>query len=259
MQYFVYHFQVFLLIMTRMTAMMTVAPFYSSGGIPLQMRAILAFLITVVIFPVVAATGKDLPGSMGGYYVLLIQEVAIGLYIGFLISVIFAAFQLAGDFFAVQIGFGINEVLDPIGQITVPLVGQFKNLIGLLVLLSMNGHHLIIQAVYRSYELAPYIGIHKSAAGGLLKYMLYAFSGMFVVALKIALPVLAVIFLVTVSEGVLAKVAPQMNIMMLGFPIKIVVAFAVLILSTPLIVRIMQVSLERVLKFVNNILRYWPT
>jgi flagellar biosynthetic protein FliR len=258
MQYFVYHFQVFLLIMMRMNAMIMLAPFFSSDVIPFRIKAVISFLITLVIFPVVAARGYHIPNDMGAYFLLVLQEVSIGLFLGFLISVIFAAFQLSGQYLAVQVGFGINEVLDPIGQVSVPLEGQFKNLIGLLVLLAMNGHHLMIQGVYRSYELAPIMSVNKVFLGGLLKYVLYTFTGMFVVALKIALPVVAVVFLVEVSLGVLARVAPQMNIMMLGFPFKIVISFVVMVVVTPLIVRIMWVSLERVFAFMFKMLAHWP-
>ncbi len=258
MEYFVYKFQVFLLIFVRMHSMIMIAPFFASGVIPFRAKALLAFFITLVIMPVVAENGYTLPGDMGAYYLLVVKEVLIGLFIGFLISIIFAAFQLSGQFFAVQIGFGINEVLDPIGQVSVPLIGQLKNLIGLLVLLAMNGHHMMIYAVYRSYELAPMMGITPSATSGYFKYAMHTFSGMFVIALKIALPVVATIFLVSISMGVLAKAAPQMNIMMLGFPFKIAVAFGILLLITPLVVRIMHVSLERTFNFLTKVLIHWP-
>ena len=81
---------------------------------------------------------------------------------------------------------------------------------------------------------------------------------MFVVALKISLPVIAIVFLVTVSLGVLAKVAPQMNIMMLGFPFKIAVSFVVMFVTAPLVVKIMWVSLERVFAFISKVLAHWP-
>lgn len=259
MYYFVYHFQVFMLIMMRMNAMIMVAPFYSSDVIPFRIKALISFLVSLVIFPVVVSKGGyQIPGDMGGYALLVMQEVAIGLFIGFMVSLIFSAFQLSGEFFAVQLGFGINEVLDPVAQISVPLVGQFKNLIGLLVLLAMNGHHMMLQGVYRSYELAPIMSVQKAFLGGLLKHVLYTFSGMFVVALKIALPIVGIVFLLEVSMGVLSKVAPQMNIMMLGFPFKITVAFIVMIGITPLIVRIMWVSLERVFAFIFKVLAAWP-
>jgi flagellar biosynthetic protein FliR len=245
--------------MMRMSSMMAIAPFYSSGIIPFRIRALVAFLVTLVIFPMVAS-GKAfmLTGNMGEYALMVLREVTIGVYIGFLISVIFAAFQLAGQYFAVQIGFGINEVIDPLAQVSIPLVGQLKNLIGLLVFLAINGHHFLIQAVYRSYELVPLFSIDSAASAGLLKFMAHAFSGMFVIALKISLPVVATVFLISVSMGILAKAAPQMNIMMLGFPFKIAVAFGVMVLISPLIVRVIQVSLERSFKFITKVLLFWP-
>jgi len=241
-----------------MNAMIMIAPFFSSGVIPFRLKALMSFMITLVIFTVVASRGYNIPENMGEYFLLVLQEVGIGLYIGFLVSIIFSAFQLSGQFFAVQIGFGISEVMDPVSQVSVPLIGQLKNLIGLLVFLAVNGHHFLIEAVYRSYELAPVMSISRQVSGGLFKFLLHSFSGMFVVALKISLPIVGVIFLVSVSLGVLARAAPQMNIMMLGFPFKIIVAFSMLILITPLVVRIMNVSLERTFKFITNVLLHWP-
>lgn len=245
--------------MMRMSSMMVIAPFYASGVIPFRIKAILSFLISLVIFPIVAHNGYGITGSMGEYALFVLREVTIGLYIGFLISVIVAGFQLSGEFFSVQIGFGINEVIDPLAQISIPLVGQLKNLIGLLVFLVIGGHHFLIKAVYRSYELVPLLSLKQGVIGGLLKFMTYTFSGMFIVALKIALPIVATIFLVSISMGVLSKAAPQMNIMMLGFPVKIMVAFGVMLVITPLIVRIMFVSLDRSFKFLYKVLAYWPT
>ncbi len=259
MEYFVLHFQLFLLIMARMSSMMMIAPFYSSGVMPLKMRAVIAFFATILIFPGIAQRGFVMPDHMGGYTLLILQEIMIGLFIGFLVSVIFSAFQLAGQYFAVQIGFGINEVIDPLAQVSIPLVGQFKNLIGLLVFLAINGHHFMIQAVFRSYELAPVMTLSGPMMNGILRYMAYSFSGMFVVALKMSLPVVATVFLVTVSLGILAKAAPQMNIMMLGFPFKIMVSFAVLFLTAPLVVRVMNVSMERSFNFITKVLYHWPS
>ncbi len=259
MKYFIYHFQIFLLIMMRMNSMIVIAPFFSSGVIPFRIKALISFLITLVIFPVVAGQGYVIPGDMGSYYILILKEILIGLYIGFLISIIFTAFQLAGEFYSVQIGFGISEVLDPLAQVSIPLIGQLKNLIGLLVFLVINGHHFLIKAIYRSYELAPIIVADQKASFGLVKFLVHTMSGMFVIALKIALPVVGTIFLVSVTLGILAKAAPQMNILMLGFPLKIAIAFGVLILTTPLVIRIMYVSLERSFKFITKVLLFWPT
>jgi flagellar biosynthetic protein FliR len=257
MQYFVNNFQAFLLILVRINAMIMVAPFFSSGVIPFRIKAILSFFITLVVFPVTVSHVK-VPGNMGLFYLLVIQEVMVGIFIGFLISVIFASFQLSAQYYAAQIGFGINEVLDPVGQVSVPLIGQLKNFLGLIVFLAINGHHFLIEAICRSFELAPGFGAGSSATGGFLKYMVYAFSGMFIVALKIALPILATAFLISVTMGILAKAAPQMNIMMFGFPFQIVAGFALLVFTAPLIIRIMQVAMERSFKLLTGILNHWP-
>ncbi len=258
MIYFVTHFQVFLLIMIRLVAMMTVAPFYSSGVIPFRLRAAVGFMVALVIYPVITAKGYRLPDGMGPYAVLAFQEALIGIYIGFLVSALFSAFQLAGQFFAVQAGFGISEVLDPLGQESIPLIGQLQNLIGLLVFFAIDGHHYMIEAVYRSFELAPVFSIAQSAQGGFVRYLVYSFSGMFLVALKLSLPIVATIFLMTLSEGILAKAAPQMNIMMLGLPFRVAVSVGLMAVATPLLVRIMHVSLERSFNFLTKVLLHWP-
>jgi len=257
MEFFVNNFQAFFLILVRINAMIMIAPFFSSGVIPFRLKAILSFFITLIIFPVVVQTIK-IPGSMGLYYLLVLQEVMIGIFIGFLVSVIFSAFQLSAQYYAVQIGFGMNEVLDPVGQISVPLIGQLKNFIGLIVFITLEGHHFLIEAIYKSFELATMFSVSKSAAGGFLKYLVYSFSGMFIVALKLSLPILATALLITVTMGILAKAAPQMNIMMFGFPIQIIVGFGMLMITSPLIIRIMHVALERSFKFLNGILVHWP-
>jgi flagellar biosynthesis protein FliR len=258
LEYFVLHFQLFLLVMVRLGAMIVIAPLFSSGVIPMKFKGLLAFFLALVIFPGLYAKGITLPPDLGKYYVMVFGEIVTGLYIGFLVSIIFTAFQLSGQYFAVQIGFGISEVLDPLAQVSVPIVGQLKNLIGLLVFLSMNGHHLMLEAIYRSYELAPFVNLNKVVTGSLMKFLLSSFSFMFIVAMKIAIPIVGTVFLISVSMGVLAKAAPQMNIMMLGFPFKIIVAFSVLVLISPLVIRVMHVSLEKTFRFVSEVLVHWP-
>jgi flagellar biosynthetic protein FliR len=238
--------------------MFVIAPFFSSGIIPARIRILLAFFLTLVIFPIVTKKGYTVSGNMGLYALMVLQEVIIGIFIGFLASIVFAAFQLSGQYFSIQIGFGISEVMDPLAQVSIPIIGQLSNLIGVLVFLVLNGHHYLINAVYRSYELAPFFSLSDSGLAGMLKFFSTSFSSMFFIALKIAIPIMATIFLVSISMGVLAKVAPQMNILMLGFPFKIIVAFALIALTSPLIVRVMRVSLERTFKFLANVIEYWP-
>lgn len=259
MEYFVYNFQAFFLIMMRMHSMFMTAPVFSSDMIPFRTKTMLAFLTSLIVFPMLMnAAPYKVSGDMGIYAMMVIREVFIGLFIGFISSIIFSAFQMAGQYFAVQIGFGFTEVVDPLAQVSIPVVGQLKNMIGILVFFFINGHHFLIQAICKSYELAPTLPYTQQAMGSLLKWTAYTTSGMFVIALKIALPIVATVFLVSVAMGMLSKAAPQMNIMMLGFPFKIAIAFSMLAFLSPLIVRIMKVSFERTFHFISEMLMHWP-
>ncbi len=258
MYYFIYNFQAFLLVLVRIHSMFISAPFFSSDLAPFRLKTLLAFFVTLIIFPIYIQNPVSIPGNMGQYGLMVLSEVVIGLLIGFLTSVIFSAFQLAGQYFAVQIGFGFSEVLDPLAQVSVPIIGQLKNLAGMLVFLYIDGHHFLIRAIVRSFELAPSFSMGEESLFWHLKYVNYSFSGMFLIALKIAIPIVATVFLMSVSMGILAKAAPQMNIMMLGFPIKIVVAFVMIAIFAPVTIRIMRVSLERTFDFVSRILVHWP-
>jgi len=258
MAYFVYHFQVFMLVLIRMNVMFSVAPFFSSDIIPFRVRAIVSFLVAIVIFPTISAKGYYISGNMGEYFLMVVREVAIGLYLGFLIGLIFSAFQLAAQFFSLQLGFGMSEVLDPLSQISIPVLGQLFNLIALLVFLYIGGHHFLIQAVYRSYELAPVMTFNIETMGKLFQFLASSFTEMFSVALRISLPILSILFLLTISMGVLAKAAPQMNILMLGLPINVTISYGLLIIVSPMIIKLIRVALERSFDIMNRVLFNWP-
>jgi len=244
--------------MVRIHSMFMSAPLFSSDLAPFRLKTLLAFFISLIVFPILSKNPVKIPGDMGSYGLMILSEVVIGLLIGFLASVIFSAFQLAGQYFSVQIGFGFSEVVDPLAQVSVPIIGQLKNLVGMLVFLYIDGHHFLIRAVVRSFELAPSFNMTESSLLWHLKYISYSFSGMFLIALKIAMPIVATVFLLSVAEGILAKAAPQMNIMMLGFPIKIVVAFVLIAAIAPVTLRIMHISLERTFDFISRVLINWP-
>ncbi len=216
--------------MMRMFAMMSIAPFFSSVTISIRVRAILALTITIVIYPLLSKEMPlEIPESVIEYGILIINEIIVGISIGLMISIIFTSFQLAGQFFSIQMGFGISEVFDPLSQIHVPLVGQFLALFGTLIFLNIHGHFILIEGVYQSYTNLPVLDLIKSAKP-LSNAMLSFFSGMFIIALKISLPIIGTLFIITLCMGLLAKFAPQMNILMMGFPLYITLGFIMLVL-----------------------------
>jgi flagellar biosynthetic protein FliR len=131
MDYFVLNFQIFLLVLVRVFGMFVVAPFYASDAIPARIRVISAVYITACVFPLTANYVGPVPGNMFDYAMLIVSEAMIGILIGFMMSIIFSAFQLAATFFSFQMALGIAEVIDPFSEVGVTVVGQLWTLMGI--------------------------------------------------------------------------------------------------------------------------------
>lgn len=255
---YIENFQIALLIVGRVGAILAIAPFYSSTIIPYRLRFILSIFIAIVMTPmIIHKMNIKIPVNLVAYGLLVLEQVLIGMIIGFMLTTVFSAFQLAGQYFSIQIGFGMNEVVDPLGQISIPVTGQFLNLMSILVFLYINGPQSVIQSLFLSFKVLPQVHWNQAESFLLLNYAGKAFVGMFLIAFKIAIPVMGTIFVITTAMGLLAKIAPQMNVMMLSFPMKILVAFAILFILTPVIISLMADAIERIFVFVDQMIMAW--
>lgn len=223
----------FLLLLCRVTAFFVIAPVFSGYGVPLSFRIGLAG-----IFCLLAMSAVPVPETLAfdwSYPLLVIQEVVIGISLGFIATLFLTALQLAGMAIDVQMGFIIANVIDPQTGAQTPLMGSFKYLLAILVFLSVNGHHMLLDGIVSSMHVAP-IGrtpVFAWDSGSLAQLMTFSFNEMFMLSLKIAAPVAVSLFLVDVGLGVIARTVPQMNIFVVGLPIKIFASFAVLLLVLP--------------------------
>lgn len=244
--------QTFLLILVRVYAMLQVAPLISSTAIPRIGRIGLACFTAVAVLPwIVSRQVFLIPDRVLDYAMLLVGEALIGIIIGFILSVLYAAFQLAGQFFSLQMGFAASQVYDPLSQIQIPLMGQYLNLIAMFVLITTDGFRkLFLIGVYRSFRVVTAYEFTE-IQDHLFTFVAGAIGGLFREGLVIALPIMGTIMLVSISMGLLARAAPQMNLLMLGFPINITVAFLMIFLGLPFLMesfsRIIDVGFEQVL------------
>ncbi|MBU0700009.1 flagellar type III secretion system protein FliR [bacterium] len=251
---FATQFQGFLLVFARISGIFVVSPFFGSLSIPMRIKAGLALFIALLIFPVVKHTLPHLSGTLGEYYLLVISEVLIGIIIGFLCTIIMSAFQVSGEFYSVQMGFGFVNTVDPLSQVEQPIIGQFIGLFAMLIFLIVGGHHLMITTVFNSYETVPIFSL--KASNLVFDKTVAVFCGMFLTALKIAMPIMGVLFLVSLSLGLIAKVAPMMNIMALGWAITIVIGVITLILVIPLIGKVAQNVFIHVFSDIDELFYY---
>jgi flagellar biosynthesis protein FliR len=225
--------QLFFLIAARILAMVETAPLLSSDAVPQAAKITLAGFAAFAVFPMVRASGYQIP-ELGLQYALLVGgEAAIGLIIGFFLTIIYTAFTMAGQLYSLQMGFGASEVYDPLAAIEIPLVGQLLNLIAMLVLLLTGGFRLIfLNGVFRSFQAMKAIDL-VLRQDQILSWFFLSMSDLFLQSLVLSLPILGTLFLISVATGLLSKAAPQMNLLTEGFPISISVAFIILMVSMP--------------------------
>jgi flagellar biosynthetic protein FliR len=227
---------VFLLIAVRALAMIETAPLLSSESIPQVAKISLAGFAAYSAFPTALTTGWDASYFGLAFVFLVAGEAIIGIILGFYLTIIFSAFSTAGQFFSLQMGFGASETFDPLSQVENPLMGQYLNLVAMLVFLVMGGfQELFLGGFWRSIES---INILNLAAGRevAVRLLLAGLSRLFLDAIIISLPILGTLFLTSLTTGLISKAAPQINILSEGFPISITVAFILIAATMPFMV-----------------------
>lgn len=222
-----------LLIFTRMTAFMGVAPYFSIRNVPPLARGALAFVLAILIYPVI-----PLP-KIENFYLLsfvlfLAGEALAGLILGYTAAIIFSAIKMAGQLIDIQIGLAMASIFDPQSGSQNTLLSQFLYTIAVLTFMIIDGHHHLLQSLVKSYEFLP-LAAFKFAEEQLVKQIVNTFTGVFIIALKIAAPILAVLIIVDLSLGLVARTVPQLNVFILGFPLKIGLGIIALAVVTPLL------------------------
>jgi len=222
-------FERFLFVFFRVGALVLFVPILGSRQVPSSMKIGFILFLSIVIFPLVE--GRPLPEPRGIFdlAIFLISDVTIGLGIAFITRLIFTAVQIAGTVVDFQMGFGMVNVIDPQTDTQVSVTSQFHNIIAVLIFLAVDAHHFIIQAIVESFLIINPAEI--SFADITPGYMLHLFSGTFTTAVKIAAPIMAILFFLSVGLGLVARTVPQMNVFIVGFPLQIGVGLLMVGLS----------------------------
>lgn len=232
----------YLLILTRVTAFFVTLPLFSYKAIPTTQRiifgAVLAWMMAYTIeFPEIAIDGT--------YLLLVMKEAMVGLFIGIIAYIIMAEIQIAGGFIDFQMGFAIANIIDPQTGAQSPLLGQFFNSLAILLLLALNGHHLLLDGIFYSYQYMPIDQVWPAFGSELVaEFVVTTFAASFAIAFQMSIPIVATLFLVDLALGITARTVPQLNIFVVGFPIKIGVSFLVLLIMMGVMIAVMQKLFE---------------
>ncbi|MBS4207609.1 flagellar biosynthetic protein FliR [Bacillus sp. FJAT-50079] len=247
-------FPVFLLVFTRVSAFFVTMPLLSYRTLPASYRIGFAFFLSFIMYSTISIETMEITGN---YLLLIFKEASVGLLLGFIAYMMLSAVQIAGGFIDFQMGFAIANVIDPQTGAQSPLIGQYLYMFALLFLLAVNGHHLILDGVYYSYQFIPIDQLFLPFGdSNMIEYVIQSFSLMFMIAFQMAIPVIASLFLVDVALGIVARTVPQLNIFVVGFPIKIAVSFLIIFIVLAVMFGVIQHIFETMLHVMRTVMEF---
>ena len=225
-----WNLSLFLLILSRWAGMIMLAPVFGARGVPGMVRLGLSASISVILYPLIHATAPSIPFELLPYVALVIKEILVGLAIGFIIYLLTAILQGAGQLIDFQMGFTMGAAIDPVYGVQSPMMGNFQIILATMLLLSTNSHHYLIAAMVKSYA---YIPINPSNLPS--NYIFYAqlVSHVFALSVQLAMPIFGALLVSDVGVGLLSRTVPQLNIFAVIFPVKIIFGLVILFLSIP--------------------------
>ena len=235
-------FAAYLLVLTRVTAFFVTLPLFSYKAIPATHRIIFGMVLAWIMVYTIDIPDLEINGA---YFLLIMKEAMTGLFIGVIAFIVMSAIQIAGGFIDFQMGFAIANVIDPQTGAQSPLLGQFFNSLAILLLLALNGHHLLLDGIYYSYQFIPADQLWPAfGEERLVKFVIKTFATTFAIAFQMSIPIVATLFLVDLALGITARAVPQLNIFVVGFPIKIGVSFIVLFIMMGVMIQVMKKLFE---------------
>lgn len=210
--------QGFLWVFLRVSVLIFLLPLFGARGFPALWKAGVSFVIALVLTPVVPLPGA-FPETLQEVLVGMLSEVVMGVCLGFGARLLFASVQLAGQFMSFQMGFSMAGAMDPQEGTQSTFISQFLYIFTILLFLALDGHHLFLAALAKSFALVPPCAF--SPKPNLSGILIQSSGQMFLVALKISAPILIALFLSNLCLGIVARTVPQVNILMIGFPVNI--------------------------------------
>lgn len=233
----------------RVAGLVMVAPVFGARVVPARIKIALSVALSLLLGTVVSTPRSfDLSFATG---VVVVQEVLLGIALGFALQLLFEGLVLAGQTIAMTMGLGFATMVDPERGVSVPVLGQFLLMLGILVFLSMGGHLALIRLLADSFTLAP---IGEPLTRQSLHTILGWGGFMFAAALRIALPAVTALVVVNLAFGVMSRAAPTLNLFAVGFPAALLAGFLVLLLGLGSFVSIFSGELAQMLRELSGLL-----
>lgn len=225
----------------RIAALVGAAPVFGNRLVPMRLKMVVAIALTVVIAPSVPPVPAVDGLSLAGLW-LVMEQVLIGVAMGFILHLVFSVFVLGGQVIAMTMGLGFASLNDPITGVVVPTVAQFYTIMVTLVFLVLDGHLLLVRVLAESFTTLP-IGAGGISADGMWQVLVWA-GEMFAGATLVALPAVGAMLIVNLGFGIMTRAAPQLNLFAIGFPVIMTMGMVIILFSLPSVVPIFSALLD---------------
>lgn len=222
------------LVLIRVVSFLVSWPVFSVYSVPNQAKVLLAVLLATLLFPTIG-TGQLAGVNLGNEIIWLsAKEAAVGVTLGFVTRMFFFAFSIGGNLISTYVGLGSAQVFNPSLGTHATTMEQFYVAVATLIFLALNGHHIFLEGLAKSFELVPLsmAGVNLDAFAPATKFV----TDVCISGIQISAPVMAAIFLMNVFMGILGRTVPQLNVLITSLPVNILAGFAVMILSLPVLV-----------------------
>lgn len=219
------HIPAWLLVLFRLTGIFIFAPMFGSNLVPVRVKVMLALVLSFCVYPIVpVATPLEL--SLGQLPMIVGSELLIGLIIGYGASLPLVALQMGGMMIGQQLGLGLARVFTAQFGEQIDVTAQFFFIVALTIFIVLNGHQALLAVLVRSFEAIPLGGYAPEMS--LMRMITGLISSMYELAVRVAAPLLALVFLETIAMGFVARTVPQLNILSMGFPLRILMGLALM-------------------------------
>ena len=220
---------VFLLVFIRMTGLFVMSPMFGRRNIPGRFKVGFAFFCAMLVVQGVPMPDPNAYVTLLQFVVLASREFLTGLMLGYISYAVMAAMYVAGQLIDMRIGFGMVNVFDPVSNVQIPITADFYIVLTTLFMLVTDGHHLLIHSLSQSYTKLPLGGL--AFTDSMLTQLIRLMGVTFELGFRIAMPVTVAILVTDMALGIISKSVPQMNVFMLGMPVKILLGLVMIYLS----------------------------
>jgi flagellar biosynthetic protein FliR len=248
-------FSEFLVVFSRVGGMVATIPFLGAANIPRIIKSWMALILALVFTAILYPMDITYATTTAGIIAQLSGEAVIGLAIGFSASIIFEIAIFAGFLMDYMIGFSFITIVDPGTGASISLFAFLYSLLSLIVFLGVDGHHILIEVMVRSYELIPAFGAQLTDFS--IRHIVGMFGAIFSTGFRMAAPIFVVMFIVDFSFGMIGKTVPQMQILMVGFPVKISIGLTVMAVAIKPIMAFMLMLFESYREALFWLMKYW--